>query len=167
MIEFLILKVSYLYLRQQVLVHLPQGSIRLKLDVFERLLRTAMERSASDKICEELQTFFEVNTKALLEYIAGENVLGPYLPKSTSTTLPIDPLQYEDIFIQNLMINKNKSDPQKITTTELFNLREQDPSTGRWINKLIEKGVTASNEIIPNVMVDTYAYALFGTCFHS
>jgi hypothetical protein len=58
------------------------GFIGWVLDAIEGLLRTTMENMASDKICEELQIFLEVNTKDLLEYIAGENVLKPYLPSN-------------------------------------------------------------------------------------
>jgi len=137
------------------------GFIGWILDAVEGLLRTAMENMASDKICEELQSFLEVNTKDLLEYIAGENVLKPYLPTSTTTAAAIvDPFQYEEDFIQKLMI-KTKNSATKITsavamtttttssTTELLNLREQGTSTGRWMNELIRKGVDASNEMIP------------------
>jgi hypothetical protein len=141
------------------------GFIGWVLDAIEALLRTTMENMASDKICEELQIFLEVNTKDLLEYITGENVLKPYLPTSTTTAAAIvDPLQYEDNFIQNVMIEESADSASKVTsveekssvTTKLLNLREQDTSTGRWMNELIRKGVDVSNEVMPtplNIMV--------------
>ena len=141
------------------------GFIGWILDAIEALLRTTMENMASDKICEELQIFLEVNTKDLLKYIAGENVLKPYLPTSTTTAAAmVDPLQYEDDFIQNVMTEESANSATKATsveekssvTTELLNLREQDTSTGRWMNELIRKGVDISNEVMPtplNVMV--------------
>jgi len=131
------------------------GLIGWILDAIEGLLRTTMENIASKKICEELQTFLEVNTKDLLEYIAGEKVLQPYLPTSTTNTAAtIDPLQYENKFLQKLTIDESSSAKETwattstSTTTELLNFQEQDTSTGRWINELIRKGVKSSNEII-------------------
>lgn len=133
------------------------GFIGWVLDAIEGLLRTTMENMASDKICEELQIFLEVNTKDLFEYIAGENVLKPYLPTSTTTAAAmVDPLQFEEDFIQKVMMGESNSDTiitsaveKTSVATELLNLREQDTSTGRWMNALIRKGVDASNEIIP------------------
>mmetsp|Transcript_16078 Transcript_16078/g.37271 ORF Transcript_16078/g.37271 Transcript_16078/m.37271 type:complete len:2258 (+) Transcript_16078:270-7043(+) len=131
------------------------GFIGWILDAIEVLLRTMMENIASEKICEELQTFLEGNTEELLKYIAGENVLKPYLQTpTTDTTMIVDPLQYEDNFIQKLMIIESSSTTKETstatspsTTTELLNLQNQDTSTGRWINQLIKKGVEASNEL--------------------
>jgi len=131
------------------------GFIGWILDSIEGLLRTTMEKVASEKICEEFQIFLEVHTKVLLEYIAGENVLKPYLPASTTNTAAtVDPLQYEDKFIRNVMTDENASTTttsaaaSTTLTTELLNLQEQDTSTGRWMNELITKGVDASNEVI-------------------
>eukprot|EP00536_Pseudo-nitzschia_multiseries_P010192 jgi/Psemu1/325951/estExt_fgenesh1_pg.C_3040009 len=55
------------------------GFVGWVLDTIERVLRTAMEGIASDKICEELGNFLEEDTKDLLEFIAGKNGLEPYL----------------------------------------------------------------------------------------
>ena len=132
------------------------GFIGWVLDAIEALLRTAVENMASEKICDELQTFLEVNTKDLLEYVAGENVLKPYLPTSTTASSKVDYVQYENEFIQKLMIKERESITDTTSTvaamasptTEILNFREQNTSTGRWINELIRKGVDTSNEII-------------------
>jgi len=124
------------------------GFIGWILDAIEALLRDAVENMASEKICDELQTFLEVNTKDLLEYIAGENVLQPFLSTTSSSILEYS--QHEEKFLQKLMIRESYSTTEAVaTSTELLNLREQNTSTGRWINELIRKGVDASNERIP------------------
>jgi len=123
------------------------GLIGWFLDTIEGLLRMAVENVASDKICEELQRFWDVNTLDFLEYIAGDDVLKPYLPTSTTATATINALQYEADFIQKLMMNTATSTS---STTEFLNFREQDTSTERWINELIQKGVDLSNEMVPS-----------------
>jgi len=133
-----------------------EGLIGWFLDAIEALLRDAVEDMASEKICEELETFLEVNTRELLEYIAGENVLKPYLPTSTTSSSTFDYAQHEEKFIEKLLVQESQSPEEEtvsiarfVETTELLNLREQNTSTGRWINELIRKGVDASNELVP------------------
>ena len=56
------------------------------------------EKMANEKICDELENFLEVNTKDLLNYIAGENVLKPYLPTATTESSKSNYVQYENDF---------------------------------------------------------------------
>ncbi|VEU40992.1 unnamed protein product [Pseudo-nitzschia multistriata] len=133
------------------------GFVGWVLDAIEGLLRTAMELVASDKICEELQAFLEVNTKDLLEYIAGENGLEPYLLPGAAA-LSRDPEQLEEDFVERLKLTPSIATDSSTTkatgatelpaTTELLSFSKQDTSSGRWMNELIQKGVFASNEMV-------------------
>mmetsp|Transcript_26664 Transcript_26664/g.73335 ORF Transcript_26664/g.73335 Transcript_26664/m.73335 type:complete len:2366 (+) Transcript_26664:359-7456(+) len=122
------------------------GFVGWILDAIEGLLRTTMEGIAADKICEELKNFIESDTKDLMEYIAGQNALGPYLTGDGASTDSVE-LQEQEFF-QRLKLPPPVETNATAPSTGLMKFREQETSTGRWMNEWIQKAVLASNELI-------------------